>query len=363
MIIIATAINDIHAIAVESALKRIGESCFRWVMTDYPTAQFGSVMYDGPDNFGICLGGNQLSREVLSDSILWNRRPSYNTQMYKDLHPDDVKVAESENRSFLTNMLSIINELTSCSINDLYKSEKAKNKTLQIAMAQRIGFTIPTTLISNNPILINDFISSGDVLAKSFRTHIWKGGASDCVNYSSLLKKDLMPSDIMLQACPMIFQKYINKKYEVRVNYFNGVCISVRLHSQQNVNSKVDWRSVSPFNLDVEMVSIPKLIENQCCELMNKLELIFGCIDMIVTPDDEWIFLEVNQMGQFLWIEEVNPDIPMLDYFIQFLLSPYTPISLSKKYNMDFLTLQEEIEEVANFEKNTRIKRPAKSIN
>jgi hypothetical protein len=32
------------------------------------------------------------------------------------------------------------------------------------------------------------------------------------------------------------------------------------------------------------------------------LGLAFGCIDLIVTPEGEHIFLEVNEMGQFLWV-------------------------------------------------------------
>lgn len=32
---------------------------------------------------------------------------------------------------------------------------------------------------------------------------------------------------------------------------------------------------------------------------MRKLGIIFGCFDFIVTPDEEYVFLEVNPMGQF----------------------------------------------------------------
>ncbi|MEJ2669125.1 MAG: MvdD family ATP-grasp ribosomal peptide maturase, partial [Gammaproteobacteria bacterium] len=36
---------------------------------------------------------------------------------------------------------------------------------------------------------------------------------------------------------------------------------------------------------------------------MDLLGLNFGCIDMILTPDDEFVFLEVNPNGQWLWVE------------------------------------------------------------
>jgi hypothetical protein len=36
--------------------------------------------------------------------------------------------------------------------------------------------------------------------------------------------------------------------------------------------------------------------------LMDRLGLVFGSIDMIVTPDGEHVFLEVNPNGQFDWV-------------------------------------------------------------
>ena len=36
---------------------------------------------------------------------------------------------------------------------------------------------------------------------------------------------------------------------------------------------------------------------------MRKMGLVFCALDFIVTQDDEYVFLEVNEQGQFLWIE------------------------------------------------------------
>jgi len=54
---------------------------------------------------------------------------------------------------------------------------------------------------------------------------------------------------------------------------------------------------------------------------MRKMGLVFGSLDFIVTPNDEYIFLEVNEQGQFLWMEEYNLDFKMLDIFVNFLVS------------------------------------------
>ena len=39
-----------------------------------------------------------------------------------------------------------------------------------------------------------------------------------------------------------------------------------------------------------------------------------------VTPQGEHVFLEVNEMGQFLWVENGEPDCPMLRAFITLLI-------------------------------------------
>lgn len=47
-----------------------------------------------------------------------------------------------------------------------------------------------------------------------------------------------------------------------------------------------------------------------------------GSFDLIQTPDGEYVFLEMNEMGQFLWLEERLPEIPALNMFASFALNP-----------------------------------------
>ncbi len=39
---------------------------------------------------------------------------------------------------------------------------------------------------------------------------------------------------------------------------------------------------------------------------MKILNLTYGALDFIVTNDNQWYFLEINPMGQFLWIEDLT---------------------------------------------------------
>lgn len=36
---------------------------------------------------------------------------------------------------------------------------------------------------------------------------------------------------------------------------------------------------------------------------MDELGLVYGALDFVVTPDGQWVFLEVNPGGQFGWLQ------------------------------------------------------------
>jgi D-alanine-D-alanine ligase-like ATP-grasp enzyme len=59
----------------------------------------------------------------------------------------------------------------------------------------------------------------------------------------------------------------------------------------RNYNSEIPNRTV-PFIL-------PENIKKGLIELTKKIGINSGSIDMIVTPENDYIFLEVNPVGQF----------------------------------------------------------------
>ncbi len=64
---------------------------------------------------------------------------------------------------------------------------------------------------------------------------------------------------------------------------------------------------------------------------MASLGLVFGSMDLVVTPEGETLFLEVNEAGQFLWIETLNPAIPMLSLFADFIASGRSDFTASAR--------------------------------
>lgn len=341
--LIATAANDIHAIIVAQALRSLGHECFRWMTSDFPSAQRCSVSYAGGARFHIeGLDGSFTLDADRADLVFWNRRIIREHFVSAELPAADRVIAASQSKVFVQGLLPFLDRGCTC-INKIYAAERAESKPFQLMMAEKAGLAIPDTVVSNDPVFIRRFVESGGGrrLAKPFSPTVWKGADGDFVSRSAIVTPNDLPEDMFLQTCPMIFQSYVEKAYEVRVTCFGDLPVAVRLDSQVFEASKVDWRAVSPTKLGVEHIEVPPAVRTACRALLDSMGLQFGCIDMIVTPNHEWVFLEINQMGQFLWVEEINPDVPMLDLFVQ-LLTGTTEFGDGKsKYGLrhqDFMT-------------------------
>ena len=101
-------------------------------------------------------------------------------------------------------------------------------------------------------------------------------------------------------------EDYIEKKYEVRVTIMGSHIFACKLDSQEQKEDtgKIDWRQGYDNNLKHEMILLPNEVEAFCRSYLRTLHLRFGCFDFIVTPEDEYFFLECNPNGQWGWIED-----------------------------------------------------------
>lgn len=153
------------------------------------------------------------------------------------------------------------------------------------------------------------------------------------INYTKQITPDSIPADSVLKLLPGIFQQRIQKAYELRITYFGDYPVTVKLMSQEHPKGQLDWRYVPSHELIIEEYKLPEKIDQKCKEFMKKFGIVFGCFDFIVTPDQEHYFLEVNESGQFLWIEALNPNIPMLDIFTEFLINQKPVFHWKRKAN------------------------------
>ena len=99
---------------------------------------------------------------------------------------------------------------------------------------------------------------------------------------------------------PTLFQELIEKKYEIRIFYLNGKCFSNAIFSQLNEKTSIDFR-IKPNGVPNRRVpfKLPEATRLKVVRLMETLNLDCGSIDLIATPDGDYVFLEINPVGQF----------------------------------------------------------------
>jgi glutathione synthase/RimK-type ligase-like ATP-grasp enzyme len=101
-----------------------------------------------------------------------------------------------------------------------------------------------------------------------------------------------------------LLQEYIEKKHEWRITVVDQNVFGCLILSQDNENSKTDWRRIGYEEISHMAAEPPKYISDFCKQFLNSLQIHFGAFDFIETPEGKFYFLECNVNGQWLWIEE-----------------------------------------------------------
>jgi len=326
-VLIPTYAGDIHATAVAIALKRKGHEPILWHGADFPTRQCGSIKISQHAH-SWQVHGVELDEPAGSYDVVWFRRHTP-AVLPQGLYPSDRQVAERSAEAFYRAIWQLVAP-EAFWVNPLGLNFRADSKPIQLLEASRAGFNIPSTLISNDPTEIRRFLAEnkGHTIYKSFRPAQWKTRRGVAYLFAADVSLDDLPEDELLRVTAGIYQRKLPKAYEIRATCFGDRIFAAKLYSQENKLAKADWRRASN-TLRLEPMTLEEDIRQRCVALMRRLGIVFGCFDFVVTPDDEIYFLEVNPMGQFLWIEAGDPSILLLDAFCEFLIQKRIDFSWS----------------------------------
>ncbi len=319
--LIPTEPDDTHAILVKIALETLGHDVSLLFTADHPTLQKNSIFIDNQRYQWQSVDKDTAIFSEHYDVVWWRRarRPYLPKQ---SVHAKDYVFVARENNLFFESFTSNLAP-DAWWVNSKDAAYRANFKLLQLKIASECGFMIPTTLCSNDPQEIQQFLHSNEktgVVYKPMCSHFWFEALQTKITYTARVKNKNLPKRHILQTVPGIFQIEIKKKFELRITCFGNYLVAAKLHSQKYPDGMIDWRAIHSARMLIEPFDLPEAVSHNIRLFMQRMGLVFGAFDMIVTPDDEYVFLEVNEQGQFLWIEEFNSDFKMLDIFIQFML-------------------------------------------
>jgi glutathione synthase/RimK-type ligase-like ATP-grasp enzyme len=176
------------------------------------------------------------------------------------------------------------------------------NKWLQLNLAKEAGLVIPESLFTNNAEYVKTFfydVCNGKMIAKLHDALSRSMTANDLFFPTTAIEeKDLEDLEGLLYS-PMIFQCNIEKQYELRIIYVDGIFFTGKINATQSIDGKTDWRNAKDLIAVWETYVLPERIEQQLTNMMKNMGLYFGAIDMIRQTDGQYIFLEVNPQGEW----------------------------------------------------------------
>ena len=310
MILLFTYKWDVHPSKVLDILEEWGICMFRLnteaILSDYNFSWWANN--EGCDFF---IENRTAGRRIYGSQItaIWDRRYTDPNELPTGCVNEDIdnyKLAEA--KAFLEFLRYYLKDIYS--IGSIVNDTIAESKFLQLSIAQQLRMSVPDTCVSNiKSELFDRFDRNNYLCLKSL-----SGGSvvDQDSNQEYILYAQRVENKVLRQMSHQVFaetanciQKYIEKKYELRVTVCCEDIVTCQIDSQHLSEDKgmIDWRQGYDCGLRVEIIETPEHIRDFCLAFLQRLNLNFGCFDFIVTSNNGYIFLECNPNGQWLWIE------------------------------------------------------------
>ena len=262
--------------------------------------------------------GEQLYQDGNSHNrftSVWFRRPA--TNIFKEevpMHAIEDRATSHLVNKFLEFEAERITDYIYYIYNNCAKTKlgnpflSSVNKLEILSKACYHGLQIPETIITaNKPELIKFKNRYKDIITKAiYETPTLNPNGKLYKIYTEVV------TDEIIEQCPetffpSLFQEKLEKEVELRVFYLNGQFHAAAIFSQNDEQTAIDFRRYNtkkpnrkvPFNL-------PAHVENNLHALMVDIGLNSGSIDLILAEKGEYVFLEINPVGQYGMISQYS---------------------------------------------------------
>ncbi len=204
--------------------------------------------------------------------------------------------------------------------NEIDATIRQSDKVVQLEMACSVGFRVPETLISSNKSSITKFVSDHEnVIVKPLGTNFvpppLDGSGGMVTLFTNMVtSEDLDRHDTdSFAAAPAIYQRMIEKAYEVRLIAFGNECVAYKIDSQASEKGRLDWRRAQ-FEKIYHSMKATDEMRLLAEAYLKKASLAYGVFDLVVDRNGMLWFLECNSDGQWAWLE-LEGDRPVARMF------------------------------------------------
>lgn len=318
-VLIITKSDDNESIAfVTDAITARGGTVLRFDTDRFPT-EVGLLAEYSKTSARLTLIDKEREFDLSDLSAVWYRRLNVGAMIPATMAAELRTAAVLESR---TTVLGFIASIEAFHLDQIRRVHHANNKQLQLQVARSLGLETPRTLITNSPAAVQAFANACEagIITKMLSSFaIYEKGEEKVVFTNSVSRQDLEELD-GLRYAPMTFQEKVPKMFELRVTIVGYQIFAAAIDSQSSERAIDDWRRDGVALLDAwQPYELPPAVEEKLLKLMDYFGLNYGAIDIIVTPDGRYVFLEINPAGEFFWLEQ-NPGLPISQALAELLL-------------------------------------------
>ncbi len=245
----------------------------------------------------------QIRTATYNSSFVWFRRGRLqsipneikNSFFYSYIKNEERPVIEFHEK-LLSNKIKMIGS---------YQEENLNNKLLNLELARQCGLLIPETLVTNRKDELKKFFrKQKNIISKCIYHPININLTETKINSVGTVEVSKENIDFLADFfSTTLYQKYYEKKYEVRVFFFEDQFYPMAIFSQNDNKTKIDYRNYNKINPNRNVpFRLPSSVLKSIKKFIKLKKINTGSIDFIVTPNNDFIFLETNPQGQFHWL-------------------------------------------------------------
>jgi len=187
-----------------------------------------------------------------------------------------------------------------------FLKETENYKLENLFIAKSVGLKIPNTIVTTSKDDLIKFVSHFECVTKDIRypvnfeteqsSYISKGTIQISLKDVESLAEDF---------APILVQELIKKQFEIRIFFLDELFYAMAIFSQNDDKTKLDYRN---YNYDKPNrcvpFELPKTVFTKLKLFLKKVNIRTGSIDLIVTTSGDYVFLEINPMGQLDWLSK-----------------------------------------------------------
>lgn len=180
---------------------------------------------------------------------------------------------------------------------------EGQNKIAELVLASRLGLNTPASLFTNHFPEVLAFVQEHKSILKDSGLKAYYGKQSLLKFQSSYISSNIKPQ--ITELSPVELQAHVSKRADVRAYLIGQKIYAIRIEAKSQKTRELEWKG-SEKDYVFESFRIPARIEKKLIRLAQKLRYSFCSFDLLVTDDNQIVFLEMNRPGQWYFAQALS---------------------------------------------------------